>query len=181
MAQLHNGNLQLIVHDMDTVAANRVDVADFDALDRKQVDLHWEELVQRIESIRSLELREIGLAFCNDLSIRTAYQTAPAGVKTHHAHPGGLLAHVVSLLRLVDAIAPNYPQLDREHVALRVLLHDIGKLEELSFERELTYTDPANLLGHLVQGVQMLDRKVAEVEQKIGKPIAEQSFGDCSI
>ncbi len=101
-------------------------------------------------------------------------QLAPAGVKTHHAHPGGLLAHVVSLMELVDRVAPNYPHVDRDLLMAGAMLHDIGKIEELAYEGELSYTDPGQLIGHLVQGVQILDRKAAEVALQLGKPIARE-------
>lgn len=173
-AQLHNGNLQLIVTDFDTVDASRINVADFDALDRNQVEKCWRELNELVSSMQNIPLREIAMAFLEDPKIRDGFQIAPAGVKAHHAYPGGLLEHVVGLMHLVDIMSPRYPMIDRDVLLLGTMLHDIGKLEELAFEGELSYTDPGQLIGHLVQGVQMLDRKAAQVEAKLGKPIAKE-------
>lgn len=124
-----------------------------------------------IESIQQEHVKAIAEAFYHDANIERLFKIAPAGVKAHHAHPGGLLTHVVELLRLADFVASRYTQIDRDLLLLGTMLHDIGKLEELSFEEELTYSDPGQLIGHLVQGVQMLDRKVIEIEAQRGEPL----------
>jgi 3'-5' exoribonuclease len=98
---------------------------------------------------------------------------APAGVKNHHAYSGGLLEHVASLMNAILAIAPLYPEVDRDLLLLGGFLHDIGKLEELSYSPDLGYTDAGQLLGHLVIGIQILSRKVVEVERQTGKPFPE--------
>lgn len=176
MAQLHNGSLQLILQDFDTVDPKRIDPRDFDALDRSLMERHWNRLLELIRTIESPEIQALVQSFCDDDVIRRGMQLAPAGVKTHHAHPGGLLAHVVSLMELVYRVAPNYPHVDRDLLMAGAMLHDIGKIEELAYEGELSYTDPGQLIGHLVQGVQILDRKAAEVAQKLGKPIARETL-----
>lgn len=173
MAQLHNGSLQLIVQDFDTVDPKPINPEDFDALDRSMVEKNWNRLLELVSTIESLEIRELATSFCDDPMIRHSFQLAPAGVKTHHAHPGGLLLHVVGLMEIVHKIAGCYPQVDRDS-AIGAMLHDIGKIEELAFEGELSYTDPGQLIGHLVQGVQILDRKAADTAKKIGKAIPRE-------
>lgn len=174
-AQLHNGLLQLIVSQVQVVDPATIDLADFDRLDLVKVDQLWSELKSLIESLENPELQAIAMAFYNDPSIESKFRIAPAGVKAHHAFPGGLLTHVIDMIKLSELIAARYPQIDRDLLIVGAMLHDIGKLEELSLAGELNYTDPGQMVGHLVQGVQMLDRKVAEAETKIGKEIAKQT------
>jgi 3'-5' exoribonuclease len=173
-AQLHNGQLQLIVNHFQLVDPQELDPEDFDQLDRVRIDQLWCDLADMIDSIENEQLKAIGEAFYHDPAIERLFRIAPAGVKTHHAHAGGLLVHVIELMKLASLVATRYQHIDRDLLLLGTMLHDIGKLEELSFEGELTYSDPGQLIGHLVQGVQMLDRKVAEVEQQLGKPIDQE-------
>jgi len=173
-AQLHNGQLQLIVNQFQLVDPQELDPEDFDQLDRVHVDQLWAELAEIIETITNEPLKAIAQAFYRDPNIERLFKIAPAGVKAHHAHPGGLLTHVLELMRLASLVATRYHHIDRDLLLLGTMLHDIGKLEELSFEGELTYSDPGQLIGHLVQGVQMLDRKIMEVEKELGVSIDKQ-------
>ena len=84
---------------------------------------------------------------------------APAGTKNHHAYHGGLLEHVVNLMEVVLRVAPCYPQINRDLLLMGAFLHDLGKIDELSYDRELTYTDEGQLIGHLVMAVGMLERE----------------------
>ncbi len=173
-AQLHNGQLQLIVNQFQLVDPQELDPKEFDRLDRVHVDQLWTELAAIIETIKNSQLKVIAEAFYRDPNIERLFKIAPAGVKAHHAHPGGLLTHVLELMRLASLVAARYDHIDRDLLLLGTMLHDIGKLEELSFEGELTYSDPGQLVGHLVQGVQMLDRKIVEVEKELGVSIDKQ-------
>lgn len=173
-AQLHNGQLQLIVNQLQLVDPLELNLEDFDQLDRGRVDQLWEELGEMLESFHNEQLKSIGMAFYRDPKIERLFKIAPAGVKNHHAHAGGLLTHVTELMRLAHLISTRYLHIDRDLLLLGAMLHDIGKLEELSFEGELTYSDPGQLIGHLVQGVQMLDRKIVEAEHQLGTALDQQ-------
>ena len=94
---------------------------------------------------------------------------SPAGVKHHHAHAGGLLEHVVNLLRLADRVAPLYPAVDRDLLLVGVLFHDLGKTLELESERGFSYTDAGQLLGHVLLGLEQLEAKVQAVEARTGR------------
>ncbi len=162
-SQLHNGILQLIVNQINLVDEKALDPADFDSGNRVDVELLWTKLGELIATISNETVRKIAESFYNDQAIAKSFCLAPAGIKTHHAYPGGLLEHVVSLMGLADRISSHYSVLNRDLMLAGAMLHDIGKLEELLFEGELSYSDAGQLLGHLVQGVQMLDAKVREV------------------
>ena len=82
---------------------------------------------------------------------------APAGIKNHHAFQGGLLQHVVSLMGVADRVADQYPSLNRDLLVLGVLFHDLGKVDELSYERDMSYTTAGQLLGHVMLGVEILE------------------------
>lgn len=168
--QLHNGNLQIIVQDFEPVPSEKVCLADFEKTNPDELKSLLSELRQRLESVQETPLQLLVAEYLNDEKLIARLSRAPAGIKTHHAYEGGLLRHIVDLLRIADSIAPHYPQLDRDLLVVGVFLHDIGKLDELSFEGEMAYTDAGQLIGHLVQGVVQLDRKIAEIEKNSGQP-----------
>ena len=104
----------------------------------------------------------------DDVFVRK-FTTAPAGIKNHHAYQGGLLEHVVSLLNVADRISDLYPEIDRDLLLTGIFLHDIGKVDELSYDRAFGYTDPGQLVGHLVMGVEMLGEKVERCAELTGE------------
>ncbi len=75
--------------------------------------------------------------------------TYPAATKNHHDYASGLLDHVVSMLKLGKAVADLYPTLNRDLLYAGIILHDIGKVVELSGPVSTTYTVTGNMLGHI--------------------------------
>lgn len=73
----------------------------------------------------------------------------PAASKNHHEFVSGLAYHVVSMLDLAEAIAKLYPSLDKDLLYGGIILHDLGKVIELSGPVSTTYTLEGNLLGHI--------------------------------
>ncbi len=173
-AQLHNGNMQIIIQDFEYVPEEAVNSADFTVNDPQEIQSNWDELCNRLRSFTNPHLLRLAENYLSDARLTAKLRRAPAGVKTHHAYEGGLLRHLVDLMRLATAVAPAYPQLDAELLIMGVFLHDLGKLEELSFDSELTYSDPGQLIGHLVQGVVELERRAARMAETPGGALPEQ-------
>jgi 3'-5' exoribonuclease len=172
-AQLHNGNLQLIVQDFEPVPIEKVSLADFEKSDQEEVARLFDQLVGLLNSLSDTHIQRLVRSFLSDERLVSKLKRAPAGIKTHHAYEGGLLRHIVDLMSIADSIVPHYPQIDRDLLIVGVFLHDIGKLEELNFDGEMTYTDPGQLVGHLVQGVVLLDRRVAKLAAEPEGPLPE--------
>jgi 3'-5' exoribonuclease len=81
----------------------------------------------------------------------------------HHAYLGGLLEHVVSLMGLASAVAEHYPELDPDLLLTGVVLHDIGKIDELRYARGIDYSDAGRLLGHIAIGAGMAREKIKAI------------------
>ena len=88
----------------------------------------------------------------------------PASLRLHHATMGGFLEHMVYMLNLGMHAAKQY-KLDQELVITGILLHDIGKLDELSGYPNNIYTDEGNFLGHVVMGYNMVDKAIATIPE----------------
>ncbi|MEC1754887.1 3'-5' exoribonuclease YhaM [Bacillus mojavensis] len=88
----------------------------------------------------------------------------PAATKNHHEFVSGLAYHVVSMLNLAKVIADLYPSLDRDLLYAGVILHDLGKVKELSGPVATSYTVEGNLLGHISIMVTELSKAAEELQ-----------------
>ena len=167
--QLYSGALQIIVTAIGRVDPRSVDESEFRVLSTADVDRLAGEMSHLLGTVRSAPLRRLVDAVLVDAELMAAFKRSPAGVKQHHAYAGGLLEHVVNLLHLADLVAPRYPAVDRDLLLVGVLLHDIGKTLELESERGFSYTDAGQLLGHVLLGLELVEEKIREVEERTGE------------
>ena len=84
--------------------------------------------------------------------------SAPAAKSIHHACRGGLIEHVLSLCALSRLVGSHYPHIDVDLLITGAILHDIGKLEELSYARSFGYSSDGQLLGHITLGLRLLGK-----------------------
>jgi 3'-5' exoribonuclease len=168
--QLFSGALQIILAAISRADPGTYDAADFHVLSAADVAGLEIELRRILDTIASPPLRDLVAAVLGDRSLMATLARSPAGVKHHHAYAGGLLDHVVSLLRLADRVAPLYPDIDRDLLLVGVLLHDIGKTVELESEKGFSYTDAGQLLGHVLLGLEIVERAIRDVETRTGRP-----------
>jgi 3'-5' exoribonuclease len=96
--------------------------------------------------------------------IASRMRRAPAAKAMHHAYMGGLLEHVVSLCGLCRAMADHYKNLDIDLLLTAAILHDVGKLDELSYDRAVAYTTPGQLLGHIMIGYEYVSLRMDAIE-----------------
>ncbi|PGN69666.1 3'-5' exoribonuclease YhaM [Priestia megaterium] len=80
---------------------------------------------------------------------QTEFLEYPAATKNHHEFVSGLAYHVVSMLKLAESFSTLYPSLNRDLLYAGVILHDLGKVFELSGPVSTIYTVEGNLLGHI--------------------------------
>ena len=90
--------------------------------------------------------------------------TFPAATRNHHDYVSGLADHVVSMLRLGKALLSIYPTLNKDLLYAGIILHDIGKVFELSGPIATTYTVEGNLLGHISIMVTEISKTADELE-----------------
>jgi 3'-5' exoribonuclease len=118
----------------------------------------WSQLLGFVESFTNADLKRLLTTLLENPALAQAYREAPAAKQLHHAWLGGLLEHVVSLCTLADRVAPHYAMLDRDLLMTGVILHDIGKVRELSWEIGFEYTVEGSLLGHIQIGAALAER-----------------------
>lgn len=174
--QLFQGNLQLIMSRIDRVSPESVDASDF----QQETSVNTERMLGRLRellsSIDDAPIRTLMLCFLEDEAFMEQLAQAPAGIRLHHAYPGGLLEHVVNLLETINRIADLYPKVDSRLLLAGAFLHDIGKVRELEFDSVFGYTDEGQLIGHLVQGVEMVNEKLPEAERRLGAEFPKETL-----
>lgn len=127
-----------------------------------------EEMFQKlgtvVEGFSDPHLKGLLQAVLGDAEIAARLKRAPAAKSLHHAYLGGLLEHVLSLCRLCYVVAKNYPQVRRDLLLTGAILHDLGKIYELEYERSFQYSTPGQLLGHMIIGLEMVQKKMRALE-----------------
>lgn len=174
-AQRFREAVQLKVNHLEWVDPKEVDPEPFlpvTPADQKALRAEFQRLVKEVQDpILCVLLR----AIFGDQDLSKAFRQAPAAKRMHHAYLGGLLEHTVSVARVVRSVCKDYPFLDRNLLLAAALLHDIGKIEEFTYDRPpIEYSDRGRLLGHMVLGVAILDRfaAVAGIERHEGRLVA---------
>lgn len=168
--QIFQGALQIILSHVEPADPNRIEPEDFLPQSTQNVAKLTARLRELLFSMGNPHLRALVECFLIDEEFVRKFTTAPAGIKNHHAYQAGLLEHVVTMLATADRISDLYPDLDRDLLMTGIFLHDIGKVDELCYDRAFGYTDEGQLVGHLVMGVEMLRDKVERTTDLTGEP-----------
>jgi 3'-5' exoribonuclease len=167
--QHYNGQLQMIITRVEPTDPRQVDEQDFVTVSGEEIDKLAARLTELLRGITNSHLRNLAECFLADEEFLGKFIMAPAGIKNHHAYRGGLLAHVVSLMETCRVVAPLYPELDSDLLLLGAFLHDAGKIDELTYEREFGYSDAGQLIGHVVMILSTIEDKIAESERTAGE------------
>ena len=155
-----NGKLQLRVTEIARLDPLQIDSGDFQRKTTRDIETLWTELRSSVESFSDADLKRLVFAFLDDPEIARRYRAAPAAKFMHHAWIGGLLEHVVDLIQFCDLAARHFPLIHRDLLLTGAILHDIGKIYELSWERGFEYTLEGQLIGHISIATRLLDEKV---------------------
>jgi 3'-5' exoribonuclease len=156
--------LQLSVLALKQADPADIDPADFFPSSKHDINAMFSELIQFADSIQRPHLRELVSAFLQDEKIAELFKRAPAAKGFHHVYIGGLLEHTLSVVRLLEQTAAHYPGVNRDLLIAGGILHDIGKIHELSYDSVFDYSDEGRLIGHIIIGLEMLDEKIASIK-----------------
>ncbi len=116
-----------------------------------------------VEEVGEPHLRQLLRDIFADPATRAAFSVAPAAKAIHHAVLGGLLEHTVSVVGLCRLLADYYPAVNRDLLLAAAMVHDLGKVKELAWDRVFDYTDPGRLLGHITLGALMVEERVRAI------------------
>jgi 3'-5' exoribonuclease len=159
----YKNRFQLTIHKLRRMEEADIDFTDYLPKTSKDIGELWRTLTEFVATFQNPHLKSLVELFMADPEIAERYRNAPAAKTLHHAYIGGLLDHVVSLFRSCDLMCRNYPQVNRDLLLTGAFLHDIGKIQELTYNRAFTYTTRGQLLGHMIIELEMLQAKLAKL------------------
>jgi 3'-5' exoribonuclease len=156
--EIYRNKPQLALQQVRRAKPEEIDLVDFLPHTKEDVDKLYERLLGYAGAIRNPWLKILVAGIITDPKIAPRYKRAPAAKVMHHAFIGGLLEHVVGLCALAQLLATHYAELDVDLLLTAAMLHDVGKLDELCYERAIGYTTEGQLLGHIVMELETVSR-----------------------
>jgi 3'-5' exoribonuclease len=163
LLQVYNNRLQVTVHKLQKQEDGTVDFTDYFPASERNPDEMYAELRSIVAALQSEPLRALCAAVIEDPEVVPRLRIAPAAKNVHHAYLGGLLEHVLSMCGLAKVTAAHYRDIDLDLLLAGVVLHDIGKIYELTYDRSFGYSTDGQLLGHIFIGLRMVDEKLREI------------------
>jgi 3'-5' exoribonuclease len=160
----YRNKLQVAIDKIRRAEINEVDAADFFAHSAENVEELYAKLLSFVASVKDPNLRRLLESVVTDPELVPRLKRAPAAKIMHHAYLGGLLEHVVSLCGLCCKVLTHYPEADADLLLTGAVLHDIGKLRELDYDRSFGYTDEGQLLGHILIEYELVAKKMDAIE-----------------
>ena len=158
------GNLQMSIRRARRVSEEDIDPKEYLPCTDKDVEEMYAELTGYIDSVKNPYLNQLLHRFFDNQTFADRFKFHSAAKSVHHGFVGGLLEHTLGVTTLCDCFADRYPMLNRDLLLTGAMLHDIGKLRELSDFPTNDYTDDGQLLGHIVIGVEMIGERAREIE-----------------
>lgn len=155
-------SLQLIIQKIDNLLPED-DITNLLPVGNFNVEEYKTKLDNYIKAIRTPAIRRLlECIFSGDLYEK--FIVNPAGMRLHHAYIGGLLQHSVDVAGIAVAIAGQIDNVDMDLVIAGALLHDIGKLKEISPQIGFPYTNEGRMLGHISMSVLMVQEAAAKLK-----------------
>ena len=162
--EIYRNKPQLSLLQFRVAKPEEINLADFLPHTAYNVDVLFKEVLAHAEAIKNPWLKKLVSQVLSDPQIAARYKRAPAAKVMHHAYLGGLLEHVAGLCGLAKLIAAHYPELDVDLLLTAAMLHDVGKLDELCYERSVSYTTEGQLLGHIVMELETVSQAMDKIE-----------------
>ena len=154
-----NGQTQLSIKRARKISETDVDPTNYLPCTNKNIDEMMMELTKFIAGVNNPYYKQVlTKLFIDNTEFAEAFKKHSAAKSVHHGFIGGLLEHTLSVAKMCDFFAKQYPILNRDLLMTSAICHDIGKVYELSDFPMNEYTDAGQLLGHIVMGSEMLGK-----------------------
>lgn len=163
-AETYRNELQLKLAEVRAVPQEEQDATAYLPRSKQDIAALERRLAEVVKSIGNEHLRELLLRMFRDQEFREQFRTAPGAKSIHHAYVGGLCEHTVEVVALCERVAEVFPALDRDLLLTAAILHDVGKLKELTWDTSFDYSDEGALLGHLILGEHMVREQADRIE-----------------
>jgi 3'-5' exoribonuclease len=160
-AATYQDALQLTISSLTRCTPDEIDITDFLPQAKHDREETFNNLKTIVTTIKNEHLKQLLDLFLADEDFSRLFKNAPAAKKLHHVYVGGLLEHTLSVSHLILQIGSHYGGLNRDLLLTGGILHDIGKVHELTYSSAFDYSDTGRLLGHIILGIEMINAKIS--------------------
>jgi 3'-5' exoribonuclease len=143
--------------------SENVSPTDFLPRSKRELRVMLDEFQMRISNIANNHIKTLLTSVFNEQRL-IKYSSAPAGKMWHHAYVSGLIEHTLEIIKICDLMCDIHPEINRDLLICGAMLHDFGKIEELTFHNTFDYTDRGKLLGHIVIAVLIINDEIIRLE-----------------
>lgn len=151
------GTKQLTILEINRVDETRLE--DFIESSDFSVDEMMTDLTARIEKMNDSQIKNVIKNILSDSEILRKFKFWPAARSLHHQFRSGLLQHVIEMITIADSMQKFYPRVNYDVLIAGIIMHDIGKIDELAVEGiNIEYTKKGSLLGHITIGLQIFEK-----------------------
>ena len=158
---LFNGALQVNVKRARKCSEGEYEPSNYLPVSPYNIDEMYASILEFVDSVKNVYLnRLLTVIFKEDEELIIAFKKSSAAKSIHHSFVGGLVQHTLAVTRLCDFYCTRYSTLNRDLLISAALLHDIAKTKEFSLFPDNDYTDDGQFLGHIVMGVEMVDKVI---------------------
>src|SRR5690606_3959262 len=153
----YQGKKQFIISSITKVNQDQVDMDDFVMKAKADPEEMFKALTNIVEDLTDVYIKELLKNILGDAEISRRLKLWQAGKSIHHAYQSGLLEHILSCSQLAVSLSAHY-NANVNYVVAGAILHDLCKIYELTDGMNVEYTEEGKLVGHLVKGVELIDR-----------------------
>ncbi len=160
----YNQSLQFTLHKIRRLNPENVELFDFIPASDRDLDALFDEFMDIIQhQVTDPYLHQLLINIFSEETIARRFRQCPAAKALHHAYIGGLLEHTLSVMKFCLLTCDHYPFIHRSLLLAGAVLHDFGKIFELSWGKSFDYTDQGRLLGHITMAAIHIDRRIQEI------------------
>ena len=161
----YQGNPQLRIGVISAVCPDdNVTHNDFMQRSKRNLDEMLDEFRKRMNRISDPKLKQLMKQIFNEDTLRK-FSTAPAGKYWHHSYLSGLIEHSLELIKICDLMCDIHPEIHRDILICGAMMHDFGKIEELTFDKAFDYSDKGKLIGHIVISAIKINEECSKISK----------------
>ncbi len=160
----YQNELQLTIRKIRRSEEGEYDPIDYIPSTDKDIEELYKKIVNLISSLENVYIKTLleNIYIKND-DLRERFKTHSAAKNMHHNYMGGLLEHSLSICQICDFLSSHYSYVNRDLLLASALLHDVGKMFELSPFPDNDYTDDGQLLGHIIIGTELITKEANKI------------------
>lgn len=141
------------------------DLENFLPKSEKDLNELWKQVKAAISEVNDGNIKKLLNYFYTNKEFTEKFKTAPGAEVIHHAYIGGLMEHIVEMLEINTTICNSFPSLNKDLMIAGILLHDIGKMEELNVTHTIHRTLEGYLIGHITLGAITTNKAIETIKE----------------